>query len=223
MASPDRVTDELVEVRHRFYSDPETNRFQQLIRPTSREGFGEDEVRQIRASTLVLITDRESVPRHRRRGAARDAHSAKPPVRHGRLRDLVAVGAPGGARRDGHRVPQRTRARRPVDEHAERIERMSQPSSDTSAGRQAEEEVPTSGRREAVAAIPRSDARLSEPLVSGAVQPRGRRGRDCGRAAARRANPASSVPAAHGLRRQDRCLHRGVNFSARPECYTRTP
>jgi pimeloyl-ACP methyl ester carboxylesterase len=57
MVSPDRVTDELVEVRYRYYSDPETNHYQLLLRPTSAEGFDEEEITTIRVPTLVLTTD----------------------------------------------------------------------------------------------------------------------------------------------------------------------
>lgn len=65
MAKPDRVTDELVAVRQRMYSDPAT---QQSLRHVfehrfSVEGaklfhFSEEEVAQVSAATLVLWTDK---------------------------------------------------------------------------------------------------------------------------------------------------------------------
>lgn len=57
MMSPDRVTDELVEVRYRYYSDPETNEAQLALRSSSEFEFSEDEVSTIKAPTLVLTTD----------------------------------------------------------------------------------------------------------------------------------------------------------------------
>lgn len=50
-----QLTEELVDVRYRFYSDPETNRAQAAIQ---MEGdFEEDEVRKITAPALVLSSD----------------------------------------------------------------------------------------------------------------------------------------------------------------------
>jgi 2-hydroxy-6-oxonona-2,4-dienedioate hydrolase len=57
MVTPDRVTDELVEVRYRFYSDPETNKAQLNIRSSSDFEFTEEEVGKIAVPTLVLATD----------------------------------------------------------------------------------------------------------------------------------------------------------------------
>src|SRR5262245_8258467 len=57
MVTPDRVTDELVEIRYKFYSDPETNKAQLNIRSTNDPEFTEDEVSQIKVPTLVLATD----------------------------------------------------------------------------------------------------------------------------------------------------------------------
>jgi pimeloyl-ACP methyl ester carboxylesterase len=57
MVTPDRVTDELVEVRYRFYSDPETNAAQRALRSSSAFEFSEEEVGTIKAPTLVLTTD----------------------------------------------------------------------------------------------------------------------------------------------------------------------
>lgn len=56
MVTLDRVTDELVEVRYRFYSDPETRQAQLGIRMTSMDEFEEEEVATIKAPTLVLAT-----------------------------------------------------------------------------------------------------------------------------------------------------------------------
>lgn len=63
MASPDQVTDELVEVRRRIWSRPDTRKslteyYDQLFRPEV-DGylFGEDDLRRIRVPTLVLWTD----------------------------------------------------------------------------------------------------------------------------------------------------------------------
>ena len=52
MVTPDRVTDELVEIRYRFYSDSETNKAQLNIRSTNDPEFTEDEVSQILASGI---------------------------------------------------------------------------------------------------------------------------------------------------------------------------
>ena len=57
MVTPDRVTDELVEIRYKFYSDPETNKAQLNIRSTSDPEFTEEEVGRITVPTLVLATD----------------------------------------------------------------------------------------------------------------------------------------------------------------------
>lgn len=57
MVTPDRVTDELVEIRYKFYSDPETNKAQLNIRSTNDPEFTEEEVSRIKAPTLVLATD----------------------------------------------------------------------------------------------------------------------------------------------------------------------
>ncbi len=64
MASPDRVTDELVELRLRFYSDPS---IQAALRPVFLNAFAgvgaprrtisEDELSRIKAQTLVLWTE----------------------------------------------------------------------------------------------------------------------------------------------------------------------
>jgi pimeloyl-ACP methyl ester carboxylesterase len=58
MASPDRVTDELVEVRYRYYSDPETNAAQSVLRDAGHEMFEEEEVARIPSPTLVLASDK---------------------------------------------------------------------------------------------------------------------------------------------------------------------
>jgi pimeloyl-ACP methyl ester carboxylesterase len=65
MAKPDRVTDELVEVRYKIYTDPETKR---ALTDVFSNSFGggdsakayltEDQVRQIRTPTLVLWSDK---------------------------------------------------------------------------------------------------------------------------------------------------------------------
>jgi pimeloyl-ACP methyl ester carboxylesterase len=65
MAAPDRVTDELVEVRRRIYADPE---IQPALRTVFENSFGggtgprrqipEDRLADVRAETLVLWTDR---------------------------------------------------------------------------------------------------------------------------------------------------------------------
>src|SRR5262249_17804459 len=52
---PAQLTDELVDVRYRYYSDPETNRAQNAIRMEGE--FEEDEVRRISAPALVLSSD----------------------------------------------------------------------------------------------------------------------------------------------------------------------
>jgi pimeloyl-ACP methyl ester carboxylesterase len=57
VVTPDRVTDELVEIRYRYYSDPETNKAQLAIRSSSDFEFSEEEVGTIKAPTLVLATD----------------------------------------------------------------------------------------------------------------------------------------------------------------------
>lgn len=66
MATPDRVTDELVDVRFRFYSDPEV---QQSLRSVflnafagvgaPRKTIGEDELAGVKTPTLVLWTDHD--------------------------------------------------------------------------------------------------------------------------------------------------------------------
>jgi pimeloyl-ACP methyl ester carboxylesterase len=53
--NPNQLTDELVEVRYRFYSDSETNKAQAAIRMEA--DFEEDEVRKISAPALVLSSD----------------------------------------------------------------------------------------------------------------------------------------------------------------------
>jgi pimeloyl-ACP methyl ester carboxylesterase len=64
MASPDRVTDELVEIRHRLYSLPETNASLTKVFENSFGGsgspgaIGEDKLAGIKAPTLVLWTDK---------------------------------------------------------------------------------------------------------------------------------------------------------------------
>jgi pimeloyl-ACP methyl ester carboxylesterase len=65
MASPDRVTDELVELRHRIYSDPETRRALTDVFANSFGGgdsasytLSEDMVREVKAPTLVLWSDK---------------------------------------------------------------------------------------------------------------------------------------------------------------------
>ncbi len=63
MASPDRVTDELVDIRHKIYTDPEAN---VSLRQVFENSFGggddeqipESEVGKIKAPTLVLWTDK---------------------------------------------------------------------------------------------------------------------------------------------------------------------
>lgn len=72
MASPDRVTDELVEVRYRIYSDPETRR---ALTDVFNNSFGDGDsvtyrfepakLKEIKAPTLVLWTDKNP-------GAGRD-------------------------------------------------------------------------------------------------------------------------------------------------------
>ena len=57
MVTPDRVTDELVEIRYRYYSDPETNKAQLALRDAGHESFDESEVAKIQSPTLVLATD----------------------------------------------------------------------------------------------------------------------------------------------------------------------
>ena len=56
MVTPDRVTDELVEVRYRFYSNPQTQQAQLNLRATGHESFDENEVATIRVPTLVIAT-----------------------------------------------------------------------------------------------------------------------------------------------------------------------
>jgi pimeloyl-ACP methyl ester carboxylesterase len=65
MASPDRVTDELVELRTRIYSEPETRRALTDVFANSFGGgdareytLSEDMVRQVKAPTLVLWSDK---------------------------------------------------------------------------------------------------------------------------------------------------------------------
>ena len=65
MASPDRVTDELVEVRYRIYADPES---QKALTDVFNNSFGDGDSRtfqipaqklkDIKAPTLVLWTDK---------------------------------------------------------------------------------------------------------------------------------------------------------------------
>ncbi len=65
MASPDRVSDELVEVRHNIYSDPDTRR---ALTDVSSNSFGdgdsdnflipEKDLKNIKAQTLVLWTEK---------------------------------------------------------------------------------------------------------------------------------------------------------------------
>jgi pimeloyl-ACP methyl ester carboxylesterase len=63
MAAPDRVTDELVEVRHRMYSEPETQRalttvFTNTFSTDVQYQFQEEQLKAVKAPTLVLWTDR---------------------------------------------------------------------------------------------------------------------------------------------------------------------
>lgn len=65
MAAPDRVTDELVEVRHRFYSDPATQEALRAVFENAFAGVGpprrhieEEELGLVATPTLVLWTDR---------------------------------------------------------------------------------------------------------------------------------------------------------------------
>jgi pimeloyl-ACP methyl ester carboxylesterase len=65
MASPDRVTEELAEIRYRFYSTPETQRsltgvFTNSFGDGDSAGYflSEDQVREIRTPTLVLWSDK---------------------------------------------------------------------------------------------------------------------------------------------------------------------
>ena len=65
MAAPDRVTDELVDLRHAFYTDPET---QKALKDVFANSFGDGDSRQfsiassrlreISVPTLVLWTDK---------------------------------------------------------------------------------------------------------------------------------------------------------------------
>jgi len=65
MASPDRVTDELAEIRYRIYSDPESRR---ALSDVFNNSFGdgdshtfllpEERLKEIKASTLVFWTDK---------------------------------------------------------------------------------------------------------------------------------------------------------------------
>ena len=57
MVTTDRVTDELVEIRYRYYSDPETNKAQAALRDFGHEEFDEEEVTKITSPALVLATD----------------------------------------------------------------------------------------------------------------------------------------------------------------------
>lgn len=63
MASPDRVTDELVDVRHWLYNYPETNAsltqvFENSFSSTDHNRVEEDELSKITTPTLVLWTDK---------------------------------------------------------------------------------------------------------------------------------------------------------------------
>jgi len=65
MASPDRVTDELVDVRYRIYTEPETQAALKAVFENAFGGVGperrhiaEDELALIRTPTLVLWTDK---------------------------------------------------------------------------------------------------------------------------------------------------------------------
>jgi pimeloyl-ACP methyl ester carboxylesterase len=65
MASPDRVTDELVELRYRFYSDPDVQASLRRVfenafafQGAPRRQIDESELAQIAVPTLVLWTDR---------------------------------------------------------------------------------------------------------------------------------------------------------------------
>ena len=63
MASPDRVTDELVDIRHKIYNDPEANASLTQVFENSFGGDGQDqipesEVGKIKAPTLVLWTEK---------------------------------------------------------------------------------------------------------------------------------------------------------------------
>ena len=65
MASPDRVTDELVDVRYRMYTDPETQNALRAVFENAFAGVGparrhidEDELATIGVPTLVLWTDK---------------------------------------------------------------------------------------------------------------------------------------------------------------------
>jgi len=63
MASPDRVTDELVDLRYALYTLPETNAsltnvFENSFGDNPHETYSEEEVGHIKAPTLVLWTDK---------------------------------------------------------------------------------------------------------------------------------------------------------------------
>jgi pimeloyl-ACP methyl ester carboxylesterase len=55
--TPAEVTDELVEVRYRFYSDRETNEAQAALRRHPNDNWEEEEVATIRTPTLVFVGD----------------------------------------------------------------------------------------------------------------------------------------------------------------------
>jgi pimeloyl-ACP methyl ester carboxylesterase len=63
MASPDRVTDELVDVRYALYNLPETNAsltkvFENSFGATVKDRIQEEELARIKAPTLVMWTDK---------------------------------------------------------------------------------------------------------------------------------------------------------------------
>ena len=110
MASPDRVTDELVDLRYAIYSRPDTNVsltevFKNSFGTTSMNRIEEDDLQKIKAPTLSLWSEKIRA-RVKSGRTPSQAHSGIEPLLHSRRRALAAVGETGRAR------PRRTRLSR---------------------------------------------------------------------------------------------------------------
>ena len=112
MASPDRVTDELVDVRVAIYSNPEVKPALRTVFEHAFGGIGkprtqipEERLPEIAAPTLVLWTDHNPWNGTGRRSEDRRGHPGRAVRVHGRRRPLATVGAPRRARRPGASLP----------------------------------------------------------------------------------------------------------------------
>ena len=114
VADPARMPDEMVEIRYRIYTEPETNQaLQQLFHahlvdqtPRRKYGFTEADLGRITVPTLVLWSEHNPGPGPTWPGH-RQQDSGRAVCHPGRLWPLAAVREAGGARRDPHPLPAR--------------------------------------------------------------------------------------------------------------------